>query len=594
MTYYRPKWVCGRYSEAGKAAICYNLIEGMSYLLEDYSALVVSALLALPRDGHTSLQAIADATGIVEESIAPFFEELSRLGLVTDHAFSAEEIAAYRKQVAHHRCSQAQTTVKTTQEKLPMAVTTAEMDYMEKAGGVASVMFELTYRCSEQCIHCYNIGAARNESEENHRGVLNELALDDYKRIIDELIEQGLVKVCLSGGDPFAKPIAWDIIEYLYDRGIAFDVFTNGQAIAGDVERLANFFPRVVGVSIYSGDARVHDRITRRPGSWDRSMAVVSRLSELAVPLSLKCCIMQPNVATYSQVADLAKQYGAVVQCEVNVTDSIEGDKCVSTYLRLTPEMLDIVLRDDNTPMYVGKEAPNYGGQPRMMVVNPCGAGDNTFCITPDGDLIPCCAFHMAFGNLREQPLSDILRNSEALKYWRNLTLSKYEECGRYEYCDYCNLCPGINYAEHGTPLKPGENNCYMAKCRYQLANRMKNGYDPLQGKTLQECLSALNSTFDYTKLKRNMSNTTNPLFVLNENNVIAVYKKLANKGTISQEESAAVMQCFYELANESKFNDLVKLLNEGIVIDAVTKGVSQEKFEAFKKRFFELVNYKI
>ena len=30
---------------------------------------------------------------------------------------------------------------------------------------VPSVMFELTYNCSERCIHCYNSGAVRSDCE---------------------------------------------------------------------------------------------------------------------------------------------------------------------------------------------------------------------------------------------------------------------------------------------------------------------------------------------------------------------------------------------------------------------------------------------
>ena len=33
-----------------------------------------------------------------------------------------------------------------------------------------------------------------------------------------------------------------------------------------------------------------------------------------------------------------------------------------------------------------------------------------------------------------------------------------------------------------------------MAKCRYDLAQRMKNGETPLNGKTLEECLAELDS----------------------------------------------------------------------------------------------------
>lgn len=487
--YYRPAWTCGRYNAEHKAAIYYNLLEGMSFFFEDYSALVVSVLLDTPRNYSIPIINIVERTGISQESIIPFLKRLCGLGLIVNHIPSRDEINDYRSQLSKMRRDQVQTVVKTTKEKLPMDVSTAEMDYADKVGGITSVMFELTYRCSEKCIHCYNIGATRNEGEVSHRGDLEELKLTDYKRIIDELYEQGLAKVCLSGGDPFSKSITWDIIDYLYEKNIAIDIFTNGLNIVNEVERLANFFPRLIGVSIYSGNPATHDMITRVDGAWERSLSVVKQLSDMATPTVIKCCVMRPNVQDYGTVMDIAKEYGMLVQYELNVTDSIDGDKCVSHFLRLTPEMLDVVLQDDNTPMYVGEEAPNYGGQPKDMRKNGCGAGVNTFCVTPNGDLIPCCAFHLIFGNLHNTSLTEILNKNEVLQSWQNLTLEEYEECGKHDYCAYCNLCPGNNYSEHGDVRKAAENNCYMAKCRWTLARRLIQGEPHLDHDMLKKRL---------------------------------------------------------------------------------------------------------
>jgi len=495
-----------------QAAIYYNLITGMSYFFESYSAMVIGEILSIPRNGKLRLDDIATKLNIAMDSLVPFFEQLEQMGIVSSVLPTEELIADYRKRVSEYNCQQQQTVERTTQEKLPYAISNAEQLYTEKVGGITSVMFELTYRCSEKCIHCYNEGATRNDEEVSTRGDRVELTLNDYKRIIDELYEQGLVKVCLTGGDPFSKSFAWELIDYLYNKGIAFDVFTNGQKIVKDVDKLANYYPRLVGISIYSGISEVHDYITRVKGSWERSMSVVRQLSALGVPMNLKCCVMRPNVKSYYMVADIAKQYGAVPQFEISLTDSIEGDKCVSKYLRMTEEQLEIVLRDDNIPLYVGKEAPNYGGQQKPMDESPCGAGDNSFCITPEGNLIPCCAFHTLFGNLKEQSISTIIEQSKELAYWRSLTLNDYEECGKHDYCGYCNLCPGNNYIENGTPLKASEVNCSMAKSRYELSQKMMRGYDPLNGKNLRDRLRELD---EYTPIKiqremseRNYSNT--------------------------------------------------------------------------------------
>ena len=295
----------------------YNLLAGYSYFFESYSADVIGQVLAVPRNGAVDVKQIAEATGIAVESIKAFFDTLINVGLLTDFVPTDDDIKRMRSQLAEAKCNASITTEKTTKEKLPFDTSSAEQDYynaVDDGMTVTSVMFELTYNCSEQCIHCYNPGATRNDSEVSHRGDREELNLGDYKRIIDDLCKHGLVKVCLSGGDPFSKPIVWDIIDYLYEKEIAFDVFTNGQRIVDKVERLANYFPRLVGVSIYSGIAEDHDAITRVKGSWERSMKVVQQLSDLAVPMNLKCCIMQPNLNSYYLVADLAKKYGAAPQ----------------------------------------------------------------------------------------------------------------------------------------------------------------------------------------------------------------------------------------------------------------------------------------
>ncbi len=507
--YYRPVWTCGRYNEKAQAAIYYNLIVGMSYFFESYSAMVIGEILTVPRNGKIELDKISKKLNIAMESIAPFFQQLEQMGIVSSVLPTDEIIADYRKRVSEYNRQQQQSVERTTQEKLPYAISNAEQLYTEKVGGITSVMMELTYRCSEKCIHCYNEGATRNDEEVSTRGDREELSFEDYKQVIDELYDQGLMKVCLTGGDPFSKSFAWELIDYLFNKGIAFDVFTNGQKIVNEVERLVSYYPRLVGISLYSGKAEVHDYITRIKGSWERSVSVVRQLSEFGVPMNLKCCVMRPNVKSYYMVADIAKEYGAVPQFEISLTDSIEGDRCVSKYLRMTPEQLEIVLRDDNVPLYVGKEAPNFGGQSKPMDQNPCGAGDNSLCITPEGNVIPCCSFHTLFGNIKRQSIMEIVKESKELAYWRGLKLSDYEECGRYNYCAYCNLCPGNNFVEHGTPLKASEVNCFMAKIRYELAQKMMQGYDPLHSKTLRERLAELpnyipiqlrqEKTFDYS-----------------------------------------------------------------------------------------------
>lgn len=489
--FYRPVWTCGRYDSATHSAIYYNLLEGIAYSFEDESADVIGCVIEAGRNNIVSITEVTEKTGICESSIEDFFNELKEINLLIDHIPDESEISRYRQAISQWRKNNGGVGERTITDKLPFETSTAELDYSKRVGGITNMMFELTYRCSAKCIHCYNPGACRNDDEESNRYRFDKLTLTDYKMVIDQLYTQGLTRVCLTGGDPFSNKDIWDIIEYLYDRDIAITIYTNGLSISNSIEKLAKYYPRVVGISIYSGVASEHDMITRIPGSWERSMTVVEKLSDLAVPINLKCCVMKPNFKHYHEVAELAMKYGAIPQFEVSVTDSVEGDMCVSKYLRLSPEQMEIVLRDENIPLYVGKEAPNYGGQKKPSNAGPCGAGESTFCLTPNGDLIPCCSFHLVFGNVLKNDISEILANSEELHQWRNYRLEDSEECGKYDYCDYCSLCPGTNYSLRGDYKKASENNCWLAKVRYNLAMKMMNGYDPLENKTLKERLDS-------------------------------------------------------------------------------------------------------
>ncbi|MBO4851977.1 MAG: radical SAM protein [Prevotella sp.] len=490
--YYRPEWTCGRYNQIAHAAIYYNLITGVSYFFEEYSADVVGVFLSIPKNKRISLEVLSNATNISEKSLIPFANELCLLGLLAEKQIEKAEIADYRK-ACRRKYDENPLPIRAKVIDSHSEIDDAESLYEARVGGITNVMFELTYNCSEKCIHCYNIGASRNDQEENLRSKTGTLEISEYKRIIDELYDEGLTKVLLSGGDPFSYSDIWEIIDYLYSKDIAIDIFTNGMGILHKERLLAKYFPHRVCLSIYSGIDKDHDRITRVNGSLKKTMSALENLHELSIPMTIKCCIIKPNLKSYYTVTDIGKKYGIPVQYELNVSDSIEGDRCVSKYLRLSPEQLEIVLRDPNTVMYVGKDIEKYGETKIDMERNACKAGYHTFCVTPNGNLIPCCAFHLSFGNLQNQSVHEIISKSDLLKWWRNLKVNDYEECGKKKYCGFCNFCVGINYSEHGTPIKAAENNCYVAKIRYQLAQKIeKESYDPLKGMDLKSRLNQL------------------------------------------------------------------------------------------------------
>ena len=493
-SFFRPQWTSGRYDFQTHSAILFNLLEGKSYFFEDISADVIGELLKYHRGDKINACDFAKQLGIAEESIFSFFNVLSDKGLLSTVEINSDIIDKYRELIVMQRNSRSiEYQNYSSSEFLLSNTSTAEKSYANRTHcPVATVLMELTYNCSEGCIHCYNPGATRNNTEVNKRSISGALTKEDYFRIIDELHDEGAVRVCLSGGDPFSNPYAWDIIDYLYQKEIAIEIFTNAQKLVGKEELLASYFPCVVGISVYSSVPEIHDTITRVKGSFEKTYSVLRNLAKLGQVLEVKCCIMQQNLKSYLGVKDIARQCNATFQMESAIFDSSDGDKSISKYLRLTEKQLEVVLRDTDNPLYVGQELNEYGYEPKDMNDVACKACISGIAVAPDGTLIPCASFHASLGNLKDRSLHDLLYDNLNVKWWTTQLLSNYEECGKHDYCGFCKICPGLNFAEHGTPLKAAENNCFVAKVRYNLANKLSKGQDPLAGKSLGEAIEQL------------------------------------------------------------------------------------------------------
>jgi radical SAM protein with 4Fe4S-binding SPASM domain len=491
--FFRAEWTSGRSILLNNKshALVYNLIEGMAYYFEDESAVIIKMILSFPKNGQIPILAVQDYTknAFSPDEIIAFFQELVEVGILTEGLLTKESVLQNRKLVGEFRKEQELSIKKTVQEKLPFQQSGAEevyMDILEQNKIPFVVMFELTYNCNEKCIHCFNPGAARNLSEKSTRNDRDEINLTHYEKLLNELRELGVAKIILTGGDPFVKKDIWKLIDLIYQKDFAFDIYTNGLAILGKVDKIAKFYPRSIGLSIYSADEKIHDTITQVKGSLSKSLMVAKDALIFGIPLYFKCPIMNTNAKSYYSVVELAKEYGAIPQIDITLTDSVDGDTSIGEQLQVDGELLEIILRDPNIPLYVGPEAPNYGRQERDRTQAFCGAGTSLMNITPEGDVTPCNSFPTQFGNLKNQTFQEIWNKSKELEKWQSITINDYEECGTHEKCGYCNRCPGQSFIEHGNPLKASSANCKIAIARMTLAQKLKSGIDPLVGKSIE------------------------------------------------------------------------------------------------------------
>ena len=465
----------------------YNTALGTCYTFDGVSALLVSEVLSGGREKPVDTARIAAVTGATEEEVEEFCREsLMPVGLVHDHVWSDEEWQQYRKD--NPPCISAK-------GYEPAG------DYLKSLPETqrVSLVFELTYACSERCLHCFNEGAARSDLHEEHRLRPDMLTLADYKRLIDEAVALGISTVTVTGGDPFSYPHCWDILDYLHERNLAVNLFTNAQALntSEKIRRIARMGLRQFSVSIYSTDAEVHDQITRRRGSWQQSMKVLRELAKWPVPLNIKTPVFRLNTRTYYGVRELARELGAENEVSCVLTPGADGDVSVIEQLQTRPEALRIILMDK-----LGKHPVPADGKADGYVFGsthgfPCSV-DNLITVSPSGVVGGCSHVPLTYGRVSSASLREVILSPQRLHVLQADQTKAFPACGKHDYCRYCPVpCfAGEQFEQHadGTFALPAiqGDGCLSASIRMELCRQIEQGIDPLGGKRIEDCLAAL------------------------------------------------------------------------------------------------------
>ena len=486
MTFIRPLYTCGAFNRQAQRAVMYNTAHGTCYTFEDVSALLVKEILAGKRECPIDTTHIAEVTGTTEEQVAAFFHEsLMPVGLVHDHVFTDEEWQQYRKDNPPCIGAKGYEPVGDYNDSLPEELR-------------VTLNFELTYACSERCLHCYNEGAARSNLHEEHRLRPDMLTLDDYKRIIDEAVELGIPEVTVTGGDPFSYPHCWDILDYLHERNLAVNLLTNAQALNSSekIRRVARLGLQQLSVSIYSTDAEVHNQITRRPGSWEQSMKALRELSAWPVPLNIKTPVFRLNTRSYYGVREIARQLGAETEVSCVLKPGADGDVSLIEHLQTRPEALRIILLDPLGISHVSADGKADGYEFGSKRGFPC-FNNGKITVSPSGIVSGCGNIPFKFGNVHHVSLKEAILSPQRLQMLQADQKKAFPVCGQHDYCQYC-LVPcyaGESFEKHadGTfTLKEIQGDrCLTAQIRMELCRQIEQGIDPLGGKSIEECLAA-------------------------------------------------------------------------------------------------------
>jgi MoaA/NifB/PqqE/SkfB family radical SAM enzyme len=495
-----PPWIAYQTWEIGSEALTLieNIRDNRIITFENESSLLWASISN--NVGAARLSEIASEL-MVEDELDDFLEELLHLGLLTK-SDDERELNTFKIPPP----------VEGEGETFPedKAIELKVKQWCEARGFLFTGHWEVTYRCNEKCVHCYNPGAAHFPSEKPARK-RDELTTDEVKSMLFELREAGAFRLILSGGEVTLRKDFWEIIKYARSLGFSVSIYTNGLLVDEEFsKRLAKFWPSEVSISLYSHDPQLHDAITKTRGSHEKSIKALKYLNNSGIKTSVKTPLINTTSETISETQVLAQRLGARHEVDPLISPGADGGM-QPTQLNITDELSLILLATDPNSSFFCGEGPSFGEFRRPKNQHLCSAGHTSIGISPEGVISPCNSMPFPVATFRENGLLPVWKEAtrpssvdvktqkndknSILGLWRGKVLSDYVECGTHRRCGWCSSkCSGLAMLEHGDPLGVSTINCRHASARMIAADLLKKGYNHSD---VNEILSEISSKLE-------------------------------------------------------------------------------------------------
>lgn len=299
----------------------------------------------------------------------------------------------------------------------------------------------LTYRCNNDCAHCYN-------ARERH---FPELKTDDWKLMIDKLWELGIPHIVFTGGEPTLRNDLPDLIAHAEANGQITGLNTNARRLADEkfIQSLLEAGLDHVQITLESCDAAIHDSMVRAKGAFQQTVQGLKNVLASRLYVMTNTTMLRTNAHTIPATLDFLAELGVPTVGLNALIYSGHGLK-VGTGL---PE-------SDLLPLLETARAKTEAHGQRLIWYTPtqychfdplqldlgvkgCSAALYNMCVEPDGAVLPCQSYY--------QPLGNLLADSWDSIWNHELAVRLRERQGLPPKCNGCDLlaeCGG------GCPLK--------------------------------------------------------------------------------------------------------------------------------------------
>ena len=329
------------------------------------------------------------------------------------------------------------------------------------------VIWELTRACQLACLHC--------RAEAQHRRDPRELSTDEGKNLIDQIKEMNNAMLVFTGGDPLMRPDVFEIAEYAVKKGVRVSMTPSATP---NVTKEAIEKAKEVGLSrwAFSLDgptAEIHDHFRGTAGSYDLTIERIKYLHELEIPVQINTVISRYNIDHLEEMAKVVEGLKCVLWSvfflvptgrgqESDMISPVQHElvfKWLYDLSKRVPFDIKTTAGQHYRRVVIQQKLREAKNQPKEIEYldaltkegktgsidglgrAPKGVNDgNGFVfISHVGDVYPSGLLPVKAGNVREQGLSEIYRESPIFKALRDPDQYK----GKCGVCEFRYVCGG-------------------------------------------------------------------------------------------------------------------------------------------------------
>ena len=292
---------------------------------------------------------------------------------------------------------------------------------------------EITHQCNFFCQHCYNID--RQDKNLKHQILDKESIL----RSLDQLAELGTLYVNFTGGEPITHPDLLELIEYTrFKLNMEPRLKTNGSLInESNFKDMYQAGLRSLDISLYGASEQAYEKFTGNKKNLELTKNAMRIVSENELYCSISIIVHRYNYQELDQMIELCQSFNIPYAVSYDINERYDHTTGARRMEITTEEFIELL----NGPHKLHFDFDNPEKSKQCSCARSiCGIGVN-------GDVYPCIGAPVYSGNIHEDSLINIWKNSPQLNKIRSLKNKDFEECNKCEYITKCMRSSGSIYA---------------------------------------------------------------------------------------------------------------------------------------------------